>query len=391
MKTDFKIAISPSVIDDLNSRLAATRWIDEVDNDKWQYGTNEEYLKSLCSYWQNGFSWKEQEDYLNMFPHYKTDIDGIGLHFIYAKGEGSHTLPLLLTHGWPDCFIRFVKLIPLLTKAGADGFSFDVVIPSIPGFGFSDKPAEPGMNPKRIADLFAELMTKELGYDTFLAHGGDWGSTITEHLGLYHARHLQGIHLTDVPWNHLFSIPEKELSKAEQKYLKEGKTWSQTEGAYASIQSTKPQSLSYALNDSPAGLAGWIIEKFFYWSDNDGSVEDAFTKEELLANLTIYWATQTINSANRIYYEAAKEMMNARYNPLQKLNPFDKTDKKVEVPTAVAIFPKDIVPAPREFAERFFNVRRWTEMKEGGHFAAMERPQLLAEDIRAFAQEIKAD
>lgn len=384
MKKPFKINIDQSIIDDLNKRIANTRWMDEIDNSKWEYGTNKAYLKELCDYWQNTFDWKKQEEYLNTFPHFKTTVDGVGLHYIHQKGDGKTSIPLLLTHGYPDSFVRFLKIIPLLTKADENGFSFDVVVPSIPGYGFSDIPTEPGMNTKRIAELFTNLMMKELGYNKFVAHGGDWGSSISEQIGLNNPESLLGIHLTEIPFSHLLTIPAADLSEPEKKYLETGKQWQQREGAYAMIQSTKPQTLAYGLNDSPVGLAAWIIEKFKSWSDNDGDVETCFTKDELLTNLTIYWATQTINPAMRIYNEAMKAMMNAMYNPLIKLNPFDKTGSKSEVPAAVAIFPKDLVNAPKDFANRYFNVQQWTEMPKGGHFAAMEQPELLAKDIRKF-------
>ena len=385
MKQAFKINIEPSILEDLKKRISATRWTDEIENSKWEYGTNETYLKELCSYWRDSFDWKKRESFLNTFSHFKATVDDFNLHFIVANGESNNSIPLLLTHGYPDSFVRFLKIIPLLTKADENGLSFDVVIPSLPGYGFSEIPSNPGMGPKKIAGLFTGLMTKELGYKKFLAHGGDWGTSITENIALYHKDSLLGIHMTDVPFTHLLSIPEGELSKAEKKYLEKGKQWQQTEGAYSMIQGTKPQTLGYGLNDSPAGLAGWTIEKFRSWSDNDGNIENCFTKDELLTNLTIYWATQTINSAIRIYYEAMKSMMQAMYNPLVKLNPFDKTGKKAAVPAAFAIFPKDLVNAPKEYAERYFNVQQWSEMPKGGHFAAMEQPALLAEDIRKFA------
>ena len=384
MKTPFKIEVEQSLLHDLKNRIAATRWTDEIDNGKWKYGTNKNYLRELSDYWQHDFDWKKQEASLNSLPHFKTTVDDFGLHFIHQKGKGNNSIPLLLVHGFPDSFIRFLKILPQLTNPTEGEFSFDVVIPSIPGFGFSDIPTEQGMNPKRIARIFTHLMTKELGYKTFFAHGGDWGTSIIEQMALYHGESLSGIHLTDVPFSHLFLIPKGELSKTEKKYLENGERWQQTEGAYAMIQSTKPQTLAYALNDSPVGLASWIIEKFYGWSDNDGDIENCFSKDELLTNITIYWATQTINSAMRIYHEAMQAMMQAMYNPLKKIDPFDKTGKNITVPTSFALFPHDLVNAPRDFAERIFNVQQWTEMPKGGHFAAMEQPELLANDIRKF-------
>ncbi len=374
MKQPFRIHVEQSVLDDLKKRLAATRWPGEIENTQWEYGTNQAYLKDLCHYWQHEYDWRSTEEFLNGFRHFKTGIEGTGIHFIHEKGKGIHSAPLLLTHGWPDSFFRFVKVVSLLTEPDDTGFSFDVVIPSIPGYGFSDQPTAPGMTPEKIAQLFARLM-QELGYEKYLAHGGDWGSSITEQLMHQHPAQLYGIHLTDVPHRHIFAVPQEQLSEPEKKYLEKGKQWQMTEGAYAMIQGTKPQSLSYGLNDSPAGLAGWIIEKFKTWSDNGGNVEEAFTKDEMLTNLTIYWATQTINSANRIYCETTRQ-------------PYKPQEKK-SVPTAVAIFPHDLIPAPREFGERIFTIHQWTNMPRGGHFAALEEPELLSADIRKFAKSLR--
>ena len=385
MAHPFIITVDPATLDDLNRRLAKTRWPDELDNADWKMGTSEAYLRELCSYWQQTFDWKKQEDYLNTFSHFKTTIDDVGIHFIHQKGKGKTSLPLLLTHGWPDSFVRFLKLIPLLTEADENGFSFDVVVPSIPGYGFSDIPTEEGMNPKKIASLFADLMTTELGYDKFIAHGGDWGGTITEQLALYHADDLLAIHLTDLPFHHTLEQPD-DASSAEKTFFEKIQQWQQTEGAYSMIQSTKPQTLAYGLTDSPAGLAAWIIEKFYVWSDNDGDLDKAFTKDELLTNLTIYWATKTINASVRLYYEAIQVIMAAKFNPLIKFNPFDKTGKKSKVKAGFALFPKDIGIPPRELVERYFTVERWTELPAGGHFAAMEQPERLAAEIREFVK-----
>ncbi len=388
MKELFKINIKQSILDDLKNRIADTRWTDEIENSKWEYGTNKAYLKELCDYWQNTFDWKKQEEYLNSFNHFKTTVDGVGLHYIHQKGEGKNSIPLLLTHGWPDSFIRFLKIIPLLTKADEKGFSFDVIIPSIPGHGFSDIPTESGMNVKRIAKLFANLMTEELGYEKFVAHGGDVGSVITEQIALYHAKSLLGIHITDIPYHHILTVSPDKLDKVEKKYLDAVTKWQMTEGAYNMIQSTKPQTLAYGLNDSPVGLAAWIIERFHTWSDSHGDIESCFTKDELLTNITIYWATETIHSSFRLYNESMKDMIQTMYNPLKKLNPLDRTGDKTEVPTAVAEFQIDLLPS-KDFTNKYFNVQQWTEMPKGGHFAAMEQPELLAEDIRKFVTNVR--
>jgi pimeloyl-ACP methyl ester carboxylesterase len=376
----FKITIAQKTLDDLRDRLAKTRWTDEIEGANWDYGTNLAYLKTLVKYWQSEFDWRRQEEALNRFAHFRADLNGFGLHFIHERGKGENPLPILLTHGWPDSFFRMIKLIPLLTDPARHGGqsqdAFDVVVPSLPGFGFSDKPTKRGFNTLQVANLFRQLMTEKLGYQRFAAHGGDWGSSVTEQLALAHADAVIGIHLTDVPFWHLLSMPPQDLTEAEKKFLESGKKLQMEEGAYAMIQATQPQSLTYALNDSPAGLAAWIVEKFRKWSDCDGDVERSFTRDELLTNITIYWATETISSAARYYYEVLH-------------NPAKDTGKPVEVPTGVAQFPKEMINAPREYAERFFNIQHWTDQPHGGHFAALEEPELLAADIRTFFRPLR--
>lgn len=374
---NFKINLAQTTLDDLQERLAKTRWAEEMAGADWDYGTNLGYLKELCDYWQNDFDWRRQEVELNSFNHFLTEIDGLKIHFVHQKGQGANPIPLVLTHGWPDSFYRFYKVIPLLTEE-IDGVSFDVVVPSLPGYGFSEKPKKAGVT-ARVADLWHELMTEKLGYEKFAAAGGDMGSGVSQELGQSFSDSIIGLHLTDVPWQnfYFFEKDKSDLSKAEQKYFAAGQKWMMEEGAYAQIQSTKPQTLGYALNDSPAGLAAWIVEKFRTWSDSGGDVESCFTKDELLTNMTIYWATETINSSFYYYYE-----------PSHGMQP-ENIERKVEVPTGFAMFPKDLSPAPREFAERFFNVTHWTEMPRGGHFAALEEPELFAEDIRAFFRSIE--
>jgi pimeloyl-ACP methyl ester carboxylesterase len=374
----YQIQIQPSIIEDLKQRLSRTRWTDEIENEDWEYGTNLGYLKSLCEYWQRSFDWEKQEKRLNNFHHYRANIGDTGVHFIHEKGEGSSSYPILLIHGFPDSFVRFIKLIPLLTRADENGFSFDVVIPSIPGFGFSDKPTQSGMHSEKIAMMFGELMIKELGYQQFLVHGGDWGSSISEALAFQCPQNVTGLHLTDLPFHHLFTLKADQLSEPEKKYMETGQKWQLTQGGYAIIQSTTPQTVAYGLNDSPAGLASWIIEKFHRWSDCQGDLEHCYTKDELLTIVTIYWATQTINSAMRIYYETMK-------------HPSPNSNEKLNIPVGVALFPKDLITPPREFANRFFNIKQWTEIPKGGHFAAMEQPELLVGDIRKFAGTIGID
>ncbi|MBO9611348.1 MAG: epoxide hydrolase [Dyadobacter sp.] len=377
----FQINVSPEIIEDLYARLGNTRWPDSLHQADWQLGTDITYLKEITDYWQNTFDWQKQQEKLNELPHFTTEIDRINIHFIHQKGTGSRPLPLLLCHGWPDSFLRFQKLIPLLTDPAANGGdpndAFDVIIPSLPGFGFSDRPAEKKSFIAWTAGLLHKLVTETLGYASYAAHGGDVGSGVVERLGMDVHGSLVGIHLLDIPYWHLFAIQPDDLDTQEKQYLQAGQTWQFTEGGYAIEQSTKPQSLAYGLNDSPVGLAGWILEKFHRWSDCKGHLENSFTKDELLTNITLYWVTQTIRSSFTPYFDEDQ-------TPPQ-------TNTKISVPTGVAIFPKDIIPAPRSFAERFYNVVRWSEMPRGGHFSAWEEPELLAAELREFFRPLRTE
>lgn len=372
----FRIDVPQAVLDDLQTRLARTRWPDEIPGAGWDYGTNLGYLRELAAYWHTGFDWRAQETKLNAFRQFRTEIDGQRVHFLHEPGRGPRPLPLVLVHGWPDSFYRFYKLIPLLTDPASHGGraedAFDVVVPSLPGYGFSGRPAERGWGPGRMADLVHTLLTRELGYARYGAHGGDWGSYLTEQLALQHPADLVGLHLTDVPFRRFTNPLPGNSSPAEQAFRQQVQAWQRQEGAYAQIQGTKPQTLAYGLADSPVGLLGWLVEKFRTWSDCGGEVERRFSKDELLTNALIYWATETINSANRLYYET------------QHTPPPAAPVPRVEVPTGFALFPRDLLPVPREVGERFYNVQRWTELPRGGHFAALEEPELLAEELRAF-------
>lgn len=386
--TPFRIEIPQKTLDDLHERLANTRWPDEVEGANWDYGTNLDYLKELTHYWLAQFDWRAQEDSINRLAHFRTNIDGFGLHFIHERSKVANALPIILTHGFPDSFLRFSKIIPMLTDPAAYGGdpadAFDVVVPSLPGYGFSDKPNQAGMLFK-VADLWATLMTQRLGYERFAAHGGDWGSNVTAHLARSYSDSLVGIHLTEVPFAHLFEKPDN-LSVNEKKFIAESEKWQQKEGAYAMIQATKPQSLAYGLNDSPVGLAAWIVEKFRSWSDCNGDLETRFTKDELLTNITLYWATETINSSFRLYYDVANA--GALTWIVEMIKKWAGSSK---VPTGFASFPGDLLPPPRQWAERFFNLQHWTQMPRGGHFAAMEEPELLVEDLRTFFRPLREE
>ena len=375
----FRIEVPDAVLTDLRERLARTRFPDEIPNSGWEYGTNLAYMKELIDYWRSHYDWRRHEAELNRFHHFKATIDGLGVHFIHEKGRGPNPKPLLLSHGWPGTIYEFMELIPMLTDPAAHGApaeqSFDVIAPSLPGYGFSDHPTTRATNIQAIAELFHKLMTEVLGYRRYCAQGGDWGSAITSRLGEVHGESLYGIHV-----NLVFvggrTRREGDLSNEEKVFLADLDSFRREETGYQQIQGTKPQTLAYGLNDSPAGLAAWIIEKFRTWSDCGGNVEGRFTKDQLLTNITIYWVTQSINSSTRLYYEV-------RHSPF-RLGP----GERVEAPTGIALFPGELIKPPRAYAEKAYNIRRWTPMPRGGHFAAMEEPALLADEIRAFFREV---
>jgi pimeloyl-ACP methyl ester carboxylesterase len=382
----FPIAIEHATLDDLRERLARTRWPDEAEHAGWSYGTNLGYLKKLVDYWQHSYDWRAQEAKLNQFAQFRADIDRSRLHFLHVRGKGPNPTPLLLIHGWPDSFYRFHKIIPLLTDPESAGGnpedSFDVIVPSLPGFGFSDRPSFPGgMKSLRTASLLSKLMTEILGYKRYAVGGGDIGSRVTRLLALAHPEQVLGIHLTDIGFPREIAFPPDvpNPSPAEGRFLGSVGMWFFQEGAYAALQTTKPQTISYALSDSPVGLAGWIVEKFRAWSDCDGEIEKSYTKDELLTNIMIYWATGTISSSARLYHE----------DGLQSA-PQLSVGQYIEVPAGVATFPKDLTYPPRELGERFLRVARWTEMPRGGHFAALEVPELLVEDIRSFLRPLRS-
>jgi pimeloyl-ACP methyl ester carboxylesterase len=370
----FRIDVAQSVLDDLRERLVRTRFVENVPAHGWDRGTDPAYLKDLCAYWAGAFDWRSQEAKLNSIPQFRADINGAGVHFIHVRGNGDNPIPLLLLHGWPDSFLRFLKVIPLLTNPGAGAQSFDVIAPSLPGFGFSDPPRETGETFK-MGDIMHKLMHDELGYDAYAVAGGDFGSMVAEFIGRSHGASVIGLHLTDVPFFHSFQ-KLKDPTKGEEEYLKKMAAFSEKESAYALQQATRPLSLAPALNDSPAGLAAWMLEKFRNWSDCDGDVETKFTRDELLANITLYWVTQSIATSFAPYFDIANA------GPLRWMSEGVKTILAQEhPPAAFALFPKDLVNPPREYAERYFNVTRWTEMPAGGHFGPLEEPENYAKDL----------
>lgn len=380
MTKPFRIEVSNELLDDLAARLRSARLPADDAND-WSAGTNPTYLRELLEYWRDGFNWRAQEALLNRFSHFQGEVDGTRLHFIHEKGRGPRPLPLILTHGFPDSFWRFHKLIPLLTDPAAHGAdpadAFDVVVPSLPGYAFSQARASKG-GLFGFGDLWHTLMTKELGYSRFGAHGGDWGSTVTEHLSRSHASSVLAIHLTDVPFWHIFQKPH-DLSAAERHFLDALERWQKERGAYAMIQSSRPRTAAVGLNDSPIGLAAWLVEKFQEWSDCGNDLEASYSKDELLTNIMIYWCTGTIESSFQPYHDIASA------GALRWMQEAAKAwIGSGDTPAAFALFPADISSAPREWAQRFFNVQRWTTMPRGGHFAALEAPEDLARDLREF-------
>jgi pimeloyl-ACP methyl ester carboxylesterase len=340
-------------------------------------------MKQLVAYWQNEFDWRKQEREINKFPQFKANIDGTGIHFLHVRGKGRNPLPLIITHGWPGSFLEMYKILPLLTDPTAFGGkvedAFDVVVPSIPGYGFSDRPSERGFSTFSAADLFLKLMA-ELGYGRFGAQGGDWGASISTRMAFVHPDRVIGLHLNYIPGSyHPYTGPgTTPLSAIEQKYLQGAERWLEEEGGYDHVQATYPQTAAFGLNDSPAGLLAWILEKLRSWSDSKGNVESRFTKDEILTHITLYWVTQTIHSSMRLYYEVARHAQLA----------FQKGEK-VNVPTGVAHFAFEDPAAPREWVERGYNLQRWSYFPKGGHFAAWEEPDLLAQDIREFFRPLR--
>jgi microsomal epoxide hydrolase len=376
----FRLEISDEAIADLRSRLARTRFPDAAPGASWAYGTDVAYMEELVAYWRNEFDWRAEEAHLNAFPQWKVPVAGIDLHFLHVPGKGPAPCPLLLSHGWPGSVFEFLELIPRLTDparfGGDPADAFTVVAPSLPGYGLSFTPGQKRFGTEAIADCFAELMTA-LGYRRFAAQGGDWGAFITSRLGYAHAERTLGIHINLLAVRRdpkLVSDPTQE----ERVFLDELTTFLKEETGYQWIQGTRPQTLAFGLTDSPAGLAAWIAEKFHAWSDCGGTIENTVPRDRLLANISLYWFTGAIGSSFWPYY--------ARMH-----GPWPVPDgKTVDVPMGYAAFPKEILRPPRSVAERMYSdIRRWTVMERGGHFAALEQPEALARDIRDFFRPLR--
>ena len=377
----FSIRVGEAVLADLRSRIRHTRWPDPAPGPAWEQGADLEYLRQILAFWAEEFDWQAQERELNSFHHFRAEIDGVRIHFVHERAREGPGKPLILTHGWPSTFAELLPLVRFLTDPqvhGIEGPAFDVVIPSLPGYGFSERPARTGVNYRYVAGLWHRIM-RWLGYDRYGAQGGDFGAGVATLMALDEPEPMIGIHLNNLeipPYTGPGSPP---LSEAERTYVERNDAWWQREGGYKAIQSTRPQTLGYGLNDSPAGLAAWILEKWRSWADSGGNLDDRFSREFLLTNLTIYWATQTITSSMRDYFD--NRWFGVTLGPRDRVN----------VPTGIALFANQFVDdgtPPRKWAERLYNVRRWTTMPSGGHFAAAEEPERLARDIAAFFAEL---
>ena len=367
----FRIAVPDDDLDDLRRRLAGTRWPEPECVDDWSQGIPLDYTRELAAYWAHGYDWRAREALLNRFDQFTTDIDGLDIHFIHQRSPHDDALPLIITHGWPGSIVEFHKVIEPLTDPTAHGGraedAFHVVCPSLPGYGFSGKPARTGWGIGKVADAWETLMTR-LGYDRYGAQGGDWGAAVTTTIGRNGDRnHCAGIHL-----NMPVAFPPAGMNKPtpeEQAALQAMEHYQQWDSGYSKQQSTRPQTLGYGLVDSPAGQLAWIVEKFWSWMDCDGHPENVLTKDELIDNVMMYWATASAASSARMYWESFR---------------FFGEFGRVELPTGIAAFPKEIFRAPRHWCEAMYNVTHWTAMPRGGHFAAFEQPELFVDDVRAF-------
>ena len=376
----FRVDVPDDLLDNIRARVVAFPWHEMPDDGGWQYGTNLDYMKELCTYWVEEYDWRKHEAAINRFSHFIAPVDGIDIHFIHEKGSGPAPMPLIISHGWPGTIVEFLEIIEPLAhperSGGSVDDSFDVIAPSLPGFGFSGRPPRP-YGPRKMADVFAKLMTEVLGYDNYLAQGGDWGGAISSWLGFDHAPACRAIHINIMTMRH----PDGPRGPEEEAWAAQWEREQEEQQGYRTQQATKPQTLSYAMMDSPVGVAAWIIEKFNAWSDTDGDdIESAHTKDALLTNIMVYIVTRTFNTASWIYYGRAEE--GGRI-----LSP---EGKRVEVPTAAALFPAEFLSwPPRSYVERVYNITHWTQMPRGGHFAALEEPQLFIDDLREFARTLR--
>jgi microsomal epoxide hydrolase len=378
--TPFHFHVPDEVLENIMERVATYPWHEMPDDGGWDYGANLDYMKELCDYWVNGFDWRKQEARINSFSHFQAPVDGIDMHFIQETGSGPNPMPLMISHGWPGSVAEFFHLIKPLAHPELFGGNvedaFTVIAPSLPGFGFSGRPPRP-YGPRKMAGVINTLMTETLCFDHYLAQGGDWGGAICSWLGYEHAPHCSGIHINVLTMRH----PDGAKTPEEKSWEEQFEQDQIMQNGYRTQQATRPQTLSYGMMDSPVGVAAWLVEKFHDWSDVPvGGIEKAHSKDDLLTNIMIYITTRTFNSASWIYYGRREE--GGRI-----LSP---EGRRVEVPTGCAVFPAEMLRwPPRTYVERIYNVQHWTEMTRGGHFAAMEEPEMLLEDIRKFARTLR--
>lgn len=378
--TPFHLKVPDETLEQIRKRVVEFPWHEMPDDGGWAYGANLDYMKELCAHWVDGYDWRKHEAEINRFSHFTHPVDGIDIHYIHEKGSGPAPMPLIISHGWPGSVVEFLDIIEPLAHPERFGGNvedaFDVVAPSLPGFGFSGRPPRP-YGPRRMAGLLAKLMSDVLGYDGYLAQGGDWGGAMSTWLGFDHAPACRAIHLNIMIVEHIDGPQGAE----EQAWAERWRSEQEMEQGYRTQQATKPQTLSYAMMDSPVGIAAWLVEKFNSWSDTQGDdIESAHSKDTLLTNIMVYVVTRTFNTASWIYYGRREEGGRV-------LSP---QGKRVEVPTAAALFPKELLAwPPRSYVERCYNITRWTQMPRGGHFAAMEEPELLLADLREFARTVR--
>jgi pimeloyl-ACP methyl ester carboxylesterase len=376
--TDFRIEVADAELEDLHARLRQTRWPEAENVEDWSQGVPLAYLQALCGYWAGGYDWRATESRLNALPQFRTVIDGIGIHFLEVRSPHADALPLVITHGWPGSIIEFLKVLGPLTDPAAHGGvaadAFHVVCPSLPGYGFSDKPAGPGWGVERIAAAWAVLMAR-LGYERYGAQGSDWGTSISASIGQQDPGHIAGIHLTP-PLAPPDPATFDDLTERERAALASLEHSAEWDSGYSREHATRPQTIGYALVDSPTALCAWIIEKFWAWTDCDGRLENVLTRDELLDNLMLYWLPGTGASSARLYWESSRLVNEWISGP---------TNDTVTVPTGCSIFPKELQRPSRRWAEkRFLDIRYWSEPDRGGHFAAFEQPELFVDEVRAF-------
>jgi pimeloyl-ACP methyl ester carboxylesterase len=375
----FHIRVDDSTLEDLRLRLSRTRFPDQIEGTGWEYGTPIGYVRELVEYWRDEYDWRAQEARLNQLEHFRTRIDGQSIHFVHARSAHAGALPLLMIHGWPGSIVEFLDVIPRLTDPEAHGGraedAFDVIAPSLPGYGFSEPPRTAGWDVRRTAHAFVELM-RRLGDARYGAQGGDWGAQIATRIASLDAEHCAALHL-----NMPIAAPPPDplpLSDEEQADLATMVRFQREEAAYAQVQGTKPQTLGVALDDSPAGLLAWIVEKFRAWSDCDGDPENCFTRDQLITDVMLYWVTRTFTSSARMYWETMHSGV------------LQEPPEYVSVPTGVARYPREeILRFPRSWVEQRYNVTHWAVMPRGGHFAAMEQPELFVDDLRTFFRTVR--